>query len=130
MSTATEHNEFQTSTGVLWDDPESGQTWLVTIISVIILAGLVIFLSVVYFQGEHAEVTEKVTDKANVPLVTMVADQKAKLSETGAYKVDVAGKEVTRQRIPIAQAMERLSADPALAVPPPGAKKSAAPAPK
>ena len=130
MSTA-QTNEFETSTGVLWDDPEAGQTWLVTIIGVVILAGLVIFLSVVYFRGEEKEVEVKVVDPAYLSLAEAKEAQQALLSSSGTYTVEVGGQQVKRNRIPVSKAMEMLAANPALAVPAEGAKKpkAAAPAP-
>lgn len=128
MSNATTQNEFVTSAGVLWDDPEAGKTWLVSIIGVIILAALVIFLSVVYFRGEEAEVVEKVIDRSDAALVQQVQAQKSLLSESGAYSVEVNDKKVERQRIPISKAMAAIVADPALAAPAPGSKKTAPPA--
>lgn len=128
MSNATTQNEFVTSAGVLWDDPEAGKTWLVSIIGVIILAALVIFLSVVYFRGEEAEVVEKVIDRSDAALVQQVQAQKALLDQSGAYQVDVNEKKVERQRIPISKAMSALVADPSLAAPAPGSKKTAPPA--
>lgn len=131
MSTA-QTNEFETSTGVLWDDPEAGQTWLVTIIGVVILAGLVIFLSVVYFRGEESEVETKVVDPAYLSLADAKQAQQALLASSGTYSVEVGGQQVKRNRIPVSKAMEMLAANPALAVPAEGARKpkpAAAPAP-
>lgn len=122
MSTA-QTNEFETSTGVLWDDPEAGQTWLVTIIGVVILAGLVIFLSVVYFRGEEKEVEAKVVDPAYLSLADAKQAQQALLASSGSYSVEVGGQQVKRNRIPVSKAMEMLAANPALAVPAEGAKK-------
>ena len=45
MTSAASDNEFVTPTGVLWDDPEAGKTWLVTIIAVTVLAALVIAIT-------------------------------------------------------------------------------------
>ncbi len=130
MSTA-QTNEFETSTGVLWDDPEAGQTWLVTIVGVVILAGLVIFLSVVYFRGEEKEVETKVVDPAYLSLADAKQAQQALLASSGTYTVEVGGQQVKRNRIPVTKAMEMLAANPALAVPAEGARKpkAAAPAP-
>jgi hypothetical protein len=128
MSTA-QTNEFETSTGVLWDDPEAGQTWLVTIVGVVILAGLVIFLSVVYFRGEEHEVEAKVIDPAYLALADAKQAQQSLLASSGSYSVEVGGQQVKRNRIPVAKAMEMLAANPALAVPAEGAKKPKAAAP-
>jgi hypothetical protein len=51
MSTATQQNEFETSTGILWDDPEAGKTWLVALMGIAILAALVIAISVTNSRG-------------------------------------------------------------------------------
>ena len=42
MSTASPENEFVTPAGVLWDDPEPGRTWTVSLVGIIILAALII----------------------------------------------------------------------------------------
>lgn len=128
MSTA-QTNEFETSTGVLWDDPEAGQTWLVTIVGVVILAGLVIFLSVVYFRGEEHEVEAKVIDPSYLALAESKQAQELLLKSSGTYSVEVGGQQVKRNRMPVAKAMQMLAANAALAVPAEGAKKPKAAAP-
>ena len=62
MST-TEQSEFVTATGVRWDDPEEGKTWLVSLIGIVVLCVLVIFLSVGFFRAETTEVEPTVVDK-------------------------------------------------------------------
>lgn len=120
-------NEFITATGVRWDDPEEGKTWLVSLISITTLAALVIFLSVVYFQADINYVNKEVVEESYIALQKRVADQKEELSRGGPYIVQVGGKDVQRLRMPIADAMKAVVADPKLAVPPP-APPTAAPA--
>ncbi|MEI6475605.1 MAG: hypothetical protein WCO75_09450, partial [Planctomycetota bacterium] len=130
MSTATQNNEFETSAGVLWDDPEAGKTWLVSLISVIIFSATVIALSVMYFQTEQTEVDIKVIEPQYIALETLTMKQKELLRSSGSYSVDVVGKPVTRERIPVEQAIKMVAQNPALTLPSASAKQpSAAPAP-
>lgn len=131
MSTASQNNEFETSTGVLWDDPESGQTWLVALIGVIILAASVIALSVMYFQTEQTEVDLKVIEPQYIALETLTTNQKELLRSSGSYSLDIAGQPVARERIPVEQAIKMVTQNPGLTVPPASANKprAAAPAP-
>jgi hypothetical protein len=131
MSTTTD-NEFVTSAGVLWDDPEEGRTWMVSLVGIVILCALVVFLSVVYFRTEQKEIDLKIVDESWLALQRSKQAQMELLSSAGAYTADVGGKPVARERMPIAKAMEALVANPALAVPPasrPAASADAAPAP-
>ena len=142
MSTASQNNEFETSTGVLWDDPEAGQTWLVSLIGIIILTAVVIALSVMYFKTEQTEVDLKVIEPQYAALEDLKLKQMELLGSSGAYSLDIAGKPVERQRIPVAQAIKLVSQNAALTVPPasaskpraaasaPAAPATAAPAPK
>jgi len=137
MSTAPT-NEFETSAGVLWDDPEAGKTWLVTIVGVAILAALVIFLSVVYFRGEEREVESKVIDQTWLALADAKKSHQELLASGGSYSIESGGKQVQRNRIPVKDAMAMLVANPSLANPmkeapapaaaPAPAKPAAAPA--
>jgi len=130
MSTATQNNEFETSAGVLWDDPEAGKTWLVSLISVIIFSATVIALSVMYFQTEQTEVDIKVIEPQYIALETLTMKQKELLRSSGSYSVDVVGKPVTRERIPVEQAIKMVAQNPALTLPSASAKQpSAASAP-
>lgn len=116
MSTTTD-NEFVTSAGVLWDDPEEGRTWVVSLVGIVILCALVVFLSVVYFRTEQTELNLKVVDESWIALQKSKQSQMELLSSAGPYTVEVGGKPVTRDRMPIAKAMDALAANPALAVP-------------
>lgn len=128
MSTTTE-NEFVTSAGVLWDDPEEGKTWLVSLISIVVLCALVVFLSVVFFRAEQREVTVKVVDESWLSLQRAKQAQVEQLAASGSYEATVGDKPVKRERMPIGKAMETLAANPALANPPAGTT-TAAPASK
>jgi hypothetical protein len=139
MSTASQNNEFETSTGVLWDDPEAGQTWLVSLIGIIILTAVVIALSVMYFKTEQTEVDLKVIEPQYTALEDLKLKQMELLGSSGSYSLDIAGKPVERQRIPVAEAIKMVSQNAALTVPPASAGKpraaasapaTAAPAPK
>ena len=142
MSTASQNNEFETSTGVLWDDPEAGQTWVVSLIGIIILTAVVIALSVMYFKTEQTEVDLKVIEPQYIALEDLKLKQMELLSSSGTYSLDIAGKPVERQRIPVAEAIKLVAQNSALTVPPssaskpraaasaPAAPAAAAPAPK
>jgi len=127
MSTVTQNNEFETTTGVLWDDPEAGTTWLVSLLSVIIFSAAVIALSVMYFQTEQTEVDIKVIEPQYIALETLTTKQKELLRSSGSYSVDVVGKPVTRERIPVEQAIKMVAQNSALTLPSASAKQSAAP---
>ena len=124
MSSASQDNEFVTPTGVLWDDPEAGKTWLVSIVGVTILAALVIAISVIYFRTEQAEVDAKVIEPEYLALKDLKARQLELLASSGAYEADVGGKPVQRRRIPVAEAMRMMASDPSLAVPAAGTRAS------
>jgi len=128
MTSATSDNEFVTPTGVLWDDPEAGKTWLVTIIGVTILAALVIAISVIYFRTEQAEVDAKVIEPEYIALKDLKAAQLSLLAGSGTYTAEVGGQKVERRRIPVAEAIRMMAGNPALAVPPAGSRTDAAPA--
>lgn len=128
MTSATSDNEFVTPTGVLWDDPEAGKTWLVTIIGVTILAALVIAISVIYFRTEQAEVDAKVIEPEYIALKDLKAAQLSLLAGSGTYTAEVNGQKVERRRIPVAEAIRMMAGNPALAVPPAGSRTDAAPA--
>ena len=129
MSTATQQNEFETSTGVLWDDPEAGKTWLVSLMSIAILAALVIAISVVYFQTEGTEFEAKVIEPEYMALKDLKARQNALLDSAGSYTVEIGGQQVKRERIKVADAMKMVAGNPSLTVPDASAKKAAPAAP-
>ena len=128
MSSATSDNEFVTPTGVLWDDPEAGKTWLVSIVGVTILAALVMAISVIYFRTEQAEVDAKVIEPEYLALKDLKASQLSLLAGSGTYTTEVGGQKVERRRIPVAEAIRMMAGNPALAVPPAGSRADAAPA--
>ena len=125
MSSASQDNEFVTPTGVLWDDPEAGKTWLVSIVGVTILAALVIAISVIYFRTEQAEVDAKVIEPEYLALKDLKAAQEALLAGSGTYTVEVGGQKVERRRIPVADAIRMMAGNPSLAVPPAGSRAEA-----
>ena len=129
MSTAPQTNEFETPTGVLWDDPEAGKTWTVSLMGVTILAALVVALSVMYFGSEQKELEAKVIAPEYLALKDLKAKQLDLLASRGAYSVEVNGQQVQRQRIPVAEAMQRMAENPRLAAPAPASKPAPAPAP-
>lgn len=117
MSTASDQGKFETTTGVLWDDPEAGKTWVTAIVGIIILTALMIALSVIFFQTEQREVDIKVIEPEYVALKEMKASQADLLASKGSYSLDIGGQPVKRERIPVADAIKLMAADPALAVP-------------
>ena len=125
MSTATQQNEFETSTGILWDDPEAGKTWLVALMGIAILAALVIAISVIYFLSEGNEFEAKVIEPEYVALKDLTARQKDLLDSAGSYTIEVGGQQVTRERIKVSDAMQMVAGNPSLAVPSASAKKPA-----
>lgn len=127
MSTASQPNEFETSTGVLWDDPEAGKTWTVSLMGITILAALVLALSVMYFRTEQAEVDAKVIEPEYLALKDLKAAQLSLLAGSGTYTAEVGGQKVERRRIPVAEAIRMMAGNPALAVPPAGSRTDAAP---
>jgi hypothetical protein len=135
MSTASPENEFVTPAGVLWDDPEPGRTWTVSLVGIIILAALIIAISVIYFRTEQAEVNAKVIEPEYLALKDLRGAQESLLASTGTYTIEIGGTAVERRRIPVTEAMRLMAANPALAVPPaaskpaPAAPAAAAPAP-
>jgi len=129
MSTATQQNEFETTTGVLWDDPEAGKTWLVALMSIAILAALVIATSVIYFQSEGNEFEAKVIEPEYMALKDLKARQNELINSAGPYTVEVGGQQVKRERIKVSDAMKMVAGNPALTVPAASAKKAAPAAP-
>jgi hypothetical protein len=129
MSTATQQNEFETSTGVLWDDPEAGKTWLVALMGIAILAALVIAISVIYFQSEGNEFEAKVIEPEYMALKDLKARQNELINSAGPYTVEVGGQQVKRERIKVSDAMKMVAGNPALTVPAASAKKAAPAAP-
>lgn len=128
MSTASQPNEFETSTGVLWDDPEAGKTWTVSLMGVTILAALVLALSVMYFRTEQAEVDAKVIAPEYLALKDLKAAQLELLESGGAYSADIGGQPVQRKRIPVTDAIRMMAENPSLALPAAGSKPTPAPA--
>lgn len=98
----TELNQAQ-----LMDDPEAGQTWLVSLVSIIILSVLVIAICVFFFRFENKEVGEKVVLPANAWSQGMRLEQQGELAKYQKYSVTAPdGSTQARIRIPISRAME------------------------
>jgi hypothetical protein len=115
---------------------------LVSLIGIIILTAVVIALSVMYFKTEQTEVDLKVIEPQYTALEDLKLKQMELLGSSGSYSLDIAGKPVERQRIPVAEAIKLVAQNSALTVPPasaskpraaasaPAAPAAAAPAPK
>jgi hypothetical protein len=115
---------------------------LVSLIGIIILTAVVIALSVMYFKTEQTEVDLKVIEPQYIALEDLKLKQMELLSSSGTYSLDIAGKPVERQRIPVAEAIKLVAQNSVLTVPPasaskpraaasaPAAPAAAAPAPK
>ncbi|MBM4098671.1 MAG: hypothetical protein FJ260_01760 [Planctomycetes bacterium] len=127
MATAPQTNEFETSTGVLWDDPEAGKTWTASLMGVTILTALVVALSVMYFSSEQREVEAKVIAPEYLALKELKSSQLDLLASRGAYAVEVNGVKAERNRIPVGDAIVMMSQNPSLAAPDPAAKPAPAP---
>jgi hypothetical protein len=92
-----------------------------------------------YFKTEQTEVDLKVIEPQYTALEDLKLKQMELLSSSGSYSLDIAGKPVERQRIPVTEAIKLVSQNAALTVPPASAGKpraaasapaAAAPAPK
>ncbi|MBM4008139.1 MAG: hypothetical protein FJ285_00910 [Planctomycetes bacterium] len=91
----------------LMDDPEAGQTWVVSLAGIIILSVLVIAICVFFFRFENKEVDEKVVMPANAWSQGMRLEQEGELAKYQKYSVAAPdGSMQPRIRIPISRAME------------------------
>ncbi|MBM4101166.1 MAG: hypothetical protein FJ256_02745 [Phycisphaerae bacterium] len=91
----------------LMDDPEAGQTWVVSLAGIIILSVLVIAICVFFFRFENKEVDEKVVLPANAWSQGMRLEQQGELAKYQKYSVTAPdGSTQARIRIPISRAME------------------------
>jgi hypothetical protein len=86
-----------------------------------------------YFKTEQTEVDLKVIEPQYIALEDLKLKQMELLGSSGSYSLDIAGKPVERQRIPVAEAIKMVSQNAALTVPPASASKpraaASAPAP-
>ena len=97
------------------DDPESGWTWFLSLVSMVIFIVTVVAIVAMYRWFEDGEVQDKVIDVPARQLTELRNEQEALLDEYATYDVvPMGGTEAdaeTRIRIPVEQAMEVLVAE-------------------
>ena len=105
------------------DDPESGWTWFLMLVSFVLLTITIVAVAVVFFSFKGMEVQAKVIDRPAEQLNTLRDSQEELLQEYRTYQViPMGGTEAdaeTKIRIPIERAME-------LTVSPPSQPQAAA----
>ena len=96
------------------DDPESGWTWFLMLVSFVLLTVTVVAVTVIFFAFKDVEVQAKVIDRPAVELTELRSSQEAMLDGYRSYQViPMGGTEAdaeTRIRIPIERAMELIVA--------------------
>ena len=96
------------------DDPESGWTWFLMLISLVLLTITVVAVTVIFFSFQDIELQSKVIDRPAVELNELRTSQEALLEGYHSYEViPMGGTEAdaeTRIRIPIERAMELIVA--------------------
>jgi len=99
--------QTESSQPQMMDDPEAGQTWVVSLAGIIILSVLVIAICVFFFGFENKEVDTKVVQPANAWSQAMRVEQEGELAKYQKYSVAAPdGSMQPRIRIPITRAME------------------------
>jgi hypothetical protein len=99
--------QTETAQPQMMDDPEAGQTWVVSLAGIIILSVLVIATCVFFFRFENKEVDEKVVLPANAWSQGMRLEQEGELAKYQKYTVTAPdGSAQSRIRIPISRAIE------------------------
>lgn len=92
------------------DDPESGWTWFLMLVSFVLLTITIVAVAVVFFSFQGREVQAKVIDRPAEQLNALRSSQEALLQEYESYQVvPMGGTEAdaeTKIRIPIERAME------------------------
>ena len=96
------------------DDPESGWTWFLMLVSFVLLTVTVVAVTVIFFAFKDVEVQAKVIDRPAAELTELRSSQEAMLDGYRSYQViPMGGTEAdaeTRIRIPIERAMELIVA--------------------
>ncbi|MAJ46550.1 MAG: hypothetical protein CBC35_04500 [Planctomycetes bacterium TMED75] len=96
------------------DDPESGWTWFLMLVSFVLLTVTVVAVTVIFFAFQEVEVQAKVIDRPALELTELRGSQEAMLQGYHSYQViPMGGTEAdaeTRIRIPIERAMELMVA--------------------
>lgn len=92
------------------DDPESGWTWFLMLVSFVLLTITVVAVAVIFFAFQDVELKAKVIDKPSTELQDLRATQESLLEGYHSYEViPMGGTEADaekRIRIPIERAME------------------------
>ena len=96
------------------DDPESGWTWFLMLVSFVLLTITVVAVAVIFFAFQDVELQAKVIDKPATELKNLRNSQEALLEGYHSYEViPMGGTEADaekRIRIPIERAMELMVA--------------------
>ena len=96
------------------DDPESGWTWFLMLVSFVLLTITVVAVAVIFFAFQDVELQAKVIDKPATELKNLRSSQEALLEGYHSYEViPMGGTEADaekRIRIPIERAMELMVA--------------------
>lgn len=94
------------------DDPEPGSTWFISIAGTVVFIALVLALSVLYFSFDEDVVKEEQIDAPIRALTDLRQSQKELLAQYARYQEPQPdGAPIERIRIPIARAMEIVSAE-------------------
>ena len=111
------------------DDPESGWTWFLMLVSFVLLTITIVAVAVVFFSFQGREGRAKVIDRPAEQLSTLRSSQEALLQEYESYQVvPMGGTEAdaeTKIRIPIERAMELTVSTPPQPQPQPQASAPA-----
>ena len=96
------------------DDPESGWTWFLMLVSFVLLTITVVAVAVIFFSFRDIELQSKVIDRPALQLKNLRSSQEALLEGYHSYEVvPMGGTEADaekRIRIPIERAMELIVA--------------------
>jgi len=93
----------------MYDDPEAGSSWFVTIAGIVLTVVLFVALAVMFFRFQRAEFDKKVVDKPAEQLMQLRTSQQILLSENQTYTDPESGE--TLRRIPIGEAMRQVAAE-------------------
>lgn len=93
----------------MYDDPEAGSSWFITIAGIVVTVVLFVALAVMFFRFERAEFDKKVVDKPAEQLMRLRTSQQILLSESQTYTDPESGE--TLRRIPIGEAMRQVATE-------------------
>ena len=97
------------------DDPESGWTWFLSLVSIVLLVITVVAVTVIFYFFRDLEIEKKVIDQPARQLSELRSEQEAQLDEYAVYQViPIGGTQEDAEdfiRIPIERAMEIINAE-------------------